>query len=251
MAVRYRRRTAYRSVEARQLPKTSRIRARMGKRKYQLNQDGKVYSFKRTANFANRSGISTSGAIQQNTATTALVCTGTGTDTIAYGSVSTYFSLNDVPDVAEFTSLFDQYKISKVMIKIIPCQTSSLTSDGTNGNALGVIWHDLVDVDDATAPTATEAGLNDMREYQNYRSINLYKNGKSITRVIKPHIAYGAYSGAFTSYANQKSGWIDCGSPTVQHYGYKALAEIFSESNGAYSMFKVETTYYLKFKNVR
>lgn len=35
-------------------------------------------------------------------------------------------------------------------------------------------------------------------------------------------MAVAVYSGAFTSFANAPSSWIDSGSPNVQHYGLKA-----------------------------
>ena len=38
---------------------------------------------------------------------------------------------------------------------------------------------------------------------------------------VYPRISTAAYSGAFTSYTNTKAPWIDCNSPTVQHFGMK------------------------------
>ncbi len=40
--------------------------------------------------------------------------------------------------------------------------------------------------------------------------------------MLEPHLAIGAYSGAFTSFANTNSTqWVDANSPSVQYYGVK------------------------------
>ena len=70
------------------------------------------------------------------------------------------FSLDQLPNYTEFTNLFDQYRINKIVVKFIPNHNSSDVSASTQ-----VIsnFNSVIDPTDATAP-ATGAELY---EYQN------------------------------------------------------------------------------------
>lgn len=168
----------------------------------------------------------------------------------AYYSFAMGFCLNDVPSATEFTLLFDQYMIKGVALKITPVHTSSdyPTSSYSNGGML----HLISDYDDMDVPATAETAIDDMRQRIGYTTTNI-ATGRPIRKYIRPHIALATYaSGAFTSYANAKSQWLDCNSPNVQHYGIKGILEIWQNHSSAVTLpFKVEATYYLAFRNPR
>lgn len=194
------------------------------------------------------------GSAISNTSDSWSFNTGTGVN-ISYFSMSTFFTLDMLPDYADFTQLFDQYKILKVKFKLTPYSTFGPMQSGVgtaNNQSLGVMQHQYVDYDDATALAASSTGINSMRQFLSYRSRNLL--GRPTKRSFRPRMALAAYaSGAFTSYANQKSMWIDANSPTVQHYGLKTIWEVFQPdfSVPVFIWFKLECTMYLACKQPR
>lgn len=190
---------------------------------------GKIYRFKRSVDGATI-----------NTGLSRIITQGAGLQHFGF-----YFTLADVPGSTEFTSLFDQYRINKVVMRFMPMINvnnvqpvagASVTNPGLMGT---VIDHDDV---------STLATITDYEQYQTWKcqpAISL----RTHTRVIRPRIAVGAYAGAFTSYANTK-GWIDCGSPNVQHYGLKFYMDAYGNANAAQT-YQVMATYYLSFRDVR
>jgi hypothetical protein len=152
-----------------------------------LKRDNKVHSFIQSLDFGN-------------------VVTTSNTVPTFY---SRAFTFNDVQQVTSFTSLFDQYKIDLLEIWFQP--EVNLTS----GAVSNPFWYSVVDYDDATTPT----GLNQLQQYTNVIETT-FRDGHYMR--FQPHVAVAAYSGAFTSFLNQKSTWIDSASPSVQHYGIKA-----------------------------
>jgi len=119
------------------------------------------------------------------------------------------FQLSYLPGYTEFSAAFDQYKIDEVEILVLPSVTTSTTADPVPA------WVVMaVDYDDATTP----ANLSALYEYASCR---VFEATKPVSFKLKPRIATAAYSGAFTSYANNPPQWIDIASPSVQHYGLK------------------------------
>lgn len=73
------------------------------------------------------------------------------------------------------------------------------------------------DYDDSTA-------LTDIDEYEQYSSyrFKVLDANHPVTIRVKPRVASAVYgSGVFSSYSNVKAPWIDCNSPSVEHYGIK------------------------------
>jgi len=98
----------------------------------------------------------------------------------------------------------------------------------------------VVDYDDATALTLPAQAL----DYSNALSGEGYQAQR---RVFKPHVAIAAYSGAFTSFANEESPWIDNISSGVQHYGVKTAWTV----TAALQHMDVNVRMWLQFRNVR
>jgi hypothetical protein len=131
-----------------------------------------------------------------------------------YSATLAQFSDN----LSALTSLFDQYRIDGLEVWIKP----------TNGPAGGVVSEvdlfTVLDYDGGTISNAAQAN--------GYSTCIQSEFSDTQRRAFKPRIAYAAYSGAFTSYANQQAGWIDCGSTGVLHYGLIALATPYTSVSG-------------------
>lgn len=156
------------------------------------------------------------------------------------------FMLSQLDQVATFGDLFDQYKINKVVIKLMP-RTQNTHAPGTAVGTCPSYFYSTIDYDDANVPTT----LAELREYERCRVIST-TDGKSHSITIKPRIAMAAFSGAFTSYANKGNQWIDCASTGVQHYGWKCIFPPAGTGNAVGSVsYDTMLTFYLSFRNVR
>lgn len=128
------------------------------------------------------------------------------------------FQLAYLPNYHEFTDLFDKYKINYVDCQFIYDHNAGVvtTSAGTPANAnMGIpTLYFVRDYDDKTVLTSVD-------DYLEYEDCVVRRMDKPSTFRVYPRISTAAYSGAFTSYTNTKAPWIDCNSPTVQHFGMK------------------------------
>jgi len=147
------------------------------------------------------------------------------------------FRLNDVPNVAEFTGLYDQYKINLVKWTLIPRGNSSDVT--TQGNSMGVFT--ALDYDSNVAPTA----LNDLLQYQNMRMTRSTQQHKRVFRPVARDALIGS-AGAIVG--GIYKGWIDCNVDNVPHYAIKYWFQALPSGTQQYDL-KID--YYLAFKNVR
>lgn len=138
----------------------------------------------------------------------ALLTTSTTVPTFA----ALYFQLSSLPKVAQFSSVFDQYRIDLIEISIEP-QISEII---TTANDVGE-YVTAVDIDDANTPSA-------YLDVCNYANLVQTRGTQGHYHRFKPSVAVAVYSGAFTSFAATTSMWLDCGSPNIQHYGLKAAS---------------------------
>lgn len=151
--------------------------------------------------------------------------------------------LSNVVNNSEFTTLFDQYRINAIVLKFIPrlnmVQVPTVVGQAPINNIPTLHW--VYDYDDANAPS----NVDELLQYNNYRCCNF---DKTVTMKIKPRFSLAAYSGAFTSY-KPASGWLDCASPSIQHYGVKFAVDSFTA--GQFIDFIIRPIYYLSFRYVR
>lgn len=198
------------------------------------------------------SSASSAGSITFNSGTNITVIATPASIGVSYHSLSLGFCLTDLPNVSEFTTLFDDYKICGIALKIYPLATNSNTestavSDSPQNNG----WlHHITDDNDYSGITASDVGIDAIRQYANYRVVNLARR-KPIKRYIKPKIAIAGYDGVTTSSIyNTRPQWINTGSTSVPHYAWKGCFEIYNNADSAtYQLFKIEATYYVGFKN--
>jgi len=158
--------------------------------------------------------------------------TATGGSFVTNGSIATFaqsaavtpvdvflalaFRLDDLPDYAEFTNLFDQFCILGVQIRISPRVSNATVS--TSANTGTQFLYGVLDRSDITLPTS----MQQLREYQTLKTwTTTTETNRPWTIKMSPRIAVAAYSGAFSGYSAPGLTWIDAQSPSVQHYGIK------------------------------
>jgi hypothetical protein len=156
------------------------------------------------------------------------------TSTTASVFASQVFQFSQVDQYASLAAVFDQYKITEVEFWLIP-QFSAAASTANAGGLLSTV----VDLDDAASITFVQAS--------DYASCLTTDMAQGHYRRFVPHAAVAVYSGAFSSYGNVASPWIDTSSPSVYHYGIKAVTNVSATSVSYDIRFRLHLT----FKSVR
>lgn len=189
----------------------------------------------------------------------------TGVFTVNAGVVqagqSFAFQLRDLPDYAEFTSLYDQYKINAVLVTVKMINNpNSIGVVNTNSGAAGGKWTTnnfyptvwiAPDHDDVGAPT-----IQILKEYSRAKHRVLTPN-REIKMLFKPTTLQQLYDGvATTAYAiNHTRPWIDAANPEVPHYGCKIVFDFEGLTTGdadtGQFQFKINAKYYVTCKNAR
>ena len=161
--------------------------------------------------------------------------------TYNYGSISTAaatptltgwnFSMNDMPGYTELTALFDYYKLTGVLFKMIPYQQTMSNSVGTVNNSLNAPIFYAVDYSDDTAPTSPEAVL----EYNDHKISTTYQ-GFSI------YIPNPKFADATSA---ERGGWVATSNPSLNWYGLKYAIP----PTQVICQFYVVVTYYVSCKD--
>jgi len=141
------------------------------------------------------------------------------------------FNVNSLDQIASLQALFDQYRITLIEAWLTPTNPVPPTS----GQVVSVI-----DYDDAGALSNFASGLD-------YQNAVTFPPICAIYRRFKPRVAPALYSGAFTSFGNQANQWIDAASPSVQHYGLKFGATVFSTA----ITYDLKVRIHMEWKNLR
>jgi len=210
-----------------------------------------IYRFEQLL-VANISNINVStGASTYNNPTASVCYFGhTSTNVTTDAMFAQFFTLADVPQYATFTALFDQYRIARIEW-IVGCTQNTANQASASQSTTypsQQLWY-VVDEDDA----GVVSPLTSLMEYARVKCVTgLNTLGKEYTVSFTPHVAVASYGGgAFTSYNNVASPWIDCGSTTVQHYGLKFGIPCPINTTFAQQNYTCRLKYYLEFKNVR
>lgn len=196
---------------------------------------GKKAAARRAAKRRTRSGIRPMG-------TGSLVCRRyyeptaiAGSDSTPQGGLAYTFKLNDLTNVAEFTSLFAAYKITGVAYRWVLKTNPDITATTFKGQNVRVLFAN--DHNDATIPTSD----NTLKEFGNCQEVWL-SSAKPASRWYfqRPRVEIANIG--------QMRTWIDTGgAPGQPHYGLKAYwTNMFA---GVYLV--PEFRYYLAFKQVK
>lgn len=162
-----------------------------------------------------------------------------------------YFGLSDVPNSSEFTSLYDQFKICKIVCEFFPkIKSVQAVSTATTATTIQVPKMSLVvDHDDASAPTA----ISDLLQYPKVRTIEMTKKFKQ-TLIPSIRMLADQNNGVNTTYLPRYKPWIDMSFPATRHYGLKWACEAYTASgtpvDGIFG-YEVYATYYIACKDPR
>lgn len=150
------------------------------------------------------------------------------------------FTLADLPNVSDFTNLFDHYRINKVVmrfwLRIDPGAQAAATASYPK-------HYSVIDYDDTTLLTQAE-----MRQHANCRIRVMYPN-RPVTIVFTPATLGLTYLSAVGStFSPQWKKWVDMANTAVPHYGLKWNVDDLTNTN--YKI-DVETCFYISVKGVR
>lgn len=130
------------------------------------------------------------------------------------------FTLSALPNYIEFTNLFDQYRINKVVVKFVP----SANSDNIGASQIIPNLHSAIDNNDSTAPTA----LTQLYEYGSYKRT---RGTQTHTRVFTPSCLADI---SVSSSSPKWKQWIGTQFPAVEHYGLKVGCDQVVTTNDIY-----------------
>jgi len=149
---------------------------------------------------------------------------------ITSGAIPTFstqmFTASQLDQVTTFTALFDQYRVNWIELWVEPLQTTNVVTNLAS----------VIDYDDATNLTTYPSALD-------YNNVVVAPLTNGHHRVFTPHVAVAMYSGAFTSFGNEISPWIDAASTGVQHYGVKLAAETSTGVYNIHGRFRVNVSW--------
>lgn len=164
------------------------------------------------------------------------------TSTFAGGTIlqGVPFTLGDLPDVTDFTALYDQYKILGIKVQWLPRGNSS--DIGVQGNMAR--FFSVIDRDDDAPP----ASIDQLTQYESLKVTGTQHVHK---RYFKPSVRREVATGIGTT-ANEvaMSPWIDVTNTNVKHYGIKIAVQPPANA-GISVIYDAMVTMYLAFRNVR
>ncbi|AUM61741.1 capsid [uncultured virus] len=171
---------------------------------------------------------------------------------VNYGAIGASFRLSDLPNYTEFTNLYESYKINRITVRITPMATGAAAGAAFSSTVTqtAILFHWCLDYDDSSVPTASDAGVQALRQRSGYKFRNIYANdGKPIVISWVPRVAASYYNSAVsTAYGQKASPWLDEGSDSCPHYGLKMITETVSTGAAVLHFFKVDTKLSLSFK---
>lgn len=121
-----------------------------------------------------------------------------------------------MPNLSEFTNLYDQYRIDWVECKFSFSNNNS--SNSSPGSTLPIMYL-AKDYDDSGV-----AGVTDLQQYstqQQWQLGNAHGRDGIKTVNIKPNVDVALYQGVTSGYGRGKPMLVDTSSPDVLHYGVK------------------------------
>lgn len=127
------------------------------------------------------------------------------------------FKLSDLPNYSEYTALYDQFRIDKVIVTFEPVYTdwsgSKSTADTQNFYLPSI--YTCLDYDDANSPLAVDDILQYSTE-KHGRFIGIHK------RILTPSILVQNYeTDVSTAYTPAFRRWVSSTDPTTRHFGLK------------------------------
>lgn len=158
------------------------------------------------------------------------------------------FNLDDCSNAQQYKTLFEYYKIDKVVVTFRYKTHTVASTSGTIGprpNEVNPLLYFKVDHNDITADS-----LIQMRLSTRTKEKQLSNDKSEFTIQVKPAVQAEAYkSTVATTYIPKWGQWLSTADGTVPHYGLKAYAVGYRDSASNPGQIQVSFKYYISFKN--
>jgi len=165
---------------------------------------------------------------------------------VADWSAACTHKLNDIANFAQFTALYDAYKINSVTVTLEYLSNSA----NVNGGGIMPTFYMYWDQDDAIPPTtvATMLGKTGVKKFQPTSS-KLMKKFRYVP--VTANLAFTSSSVGAPAIIPNKSQWIDCQNTNVEHYALKLYGQDFTAQGNPASlnMLRVHYTYNVSFRS--
>jgi len=135
---------------------------------------------------------------------------------------------------------FDQYRYRAVRFTIAP--QNNAIGLVTNSTTSLVPLYCVIDYDDGT-------NLTSASQAQGYNNCIQLNPGESLTRVFRPRMAIGAYTGTFGGFANVDPMWCDATSSGILHYGIKVFIPGNTAAQTTLQSWDVVLEHFIEFRN--
>lgn len=195
---------------------------RVSKRSTRVLRRGRIsrsYTFSRWLIQQNIANIAVSGGTY--TGSSSILSCGASVTEVAVGQ---NYTLDSLPNVSEFTTLFDQYKIRKVicqikMLNVPENQYAAMSNNANYGNFYPTIWW-VNDKDDSSPYT-----LAQIKEVQGVRH-RVIRPNTEINMSCNPTILGQLYRTSVTTGYKPQKGYIDIGQTNVPHFANKFVIDL-------------------------
>lgn len=158
------------------------------------------------------------------------------------------FQPNSMVNPTDFTNLYDQYRMNKIVMKFRlvsdPAGAGGSTSTNTGALVPRLFWY--IDYDDATTP----ASLNEMRERAKCKLAPLSAYKPIVVKWTPSCLVTGYESGVSSMYIPKFKQWVDMADFGTQFFGIKFAIDEFSNVATPFAV-EIEVKYYFSCKNVR
>lgn len=166
------------------------------------------------------------------------------------------FSADKFPNITELTTLFDSYRINWVKVKFL-FQGNSVETANSYFAIMPMRLAYAIDYDDATAPTASQAGWDALHEYHGCKTKVVGNRAISTISVkFSPKLLKTVYRTGITSaYAPMRPIFLDIDAANdVPHYGLKFILQApmtQTSLNDFFYRYDTVVTYNITFKGSR
>lgn len=149
------------------------------------------------------------------------------------------FKLEDLPGSTDFTSLFQKYRINKILVRVIPKEN---VFNGAQDAAPQVV--DVVDTTSSAAQTQTSALLQ-------YANCKVRTGMRPWTVKFTPSVLYdvGVTQTTTNISAPKYKQWLSSSNINIPHLGYRLQFSPVGTATTSLT-YQIITSYYMSFKNV-
>lgn len=137
--------------------------------------------------------------------------------TIPNNYLNMSFALADLPDVSDFTNLYDEYRLVAVQVRIEPQFSANFPWANQSGTQLYTAPRIY-----ATVDTDGFGGIMTLNQMLQHGNMKFSRPGAGLTVTVKPKFQ-SVVDTAQT--AKNTKGWLDCANTGVKHYGINLLVD--------------------------